>query len=114
MLSAIAVYGVIAFGLRSAPGNWESASPWARSPATCSGSCSVAECAWRHSASAPGSWPHLAIAPRLRSQLYGISMFDPLVFMSVPAVLLGVSFAAGYLPAIRAVRVDPVGALREG
>jgi len=56
----------------------------------------------------------LAIAPLLRSQLYGISMFDPLVFMSVPAVLLVVSFAAGYLPAIRAVRVDPVVALREG
>jgi len=56
----------------------------------------------------------LAITPLLRSQLYGVSMFDPLVFMSVPAVLLGVSFAAGYLPAIRAVRVDPVVALREG
>ena len=56
----------------------------------------------------------LAIAPLLRSQLYGVSMFDPLVFMSASAVLLCVAFAAGYLPAIRAVRVDPVVALREG
>lgn len=56
----------------------------------------------------------LAIAPLLRSQLYGVSAFDPLVLISVGVVLLGVAFAAGYIPAIRAVRVDPVVALREG
>lgn len=56
----------------------------------------------------------LIIAPLLRSQLYGVSTFDPLVFISVSAVLLCVAFAAGYVPAIRAVRVDPVVALREG
>ena len=55
----------------------------------------------------------LAIGPLMRSQLYGISAFDPLVFASVPAVLLGVALAAGYLPAVRAMRVDPIVALRE-
>jgi ABC-type antimicrobial peptide transport system permease subunit len=54
----------------------------------------------------------LAISPLLRSQVYGISMFDPLVFASVPALLLGVAFTAGSLPALRAMRVDPVVALR--
>jgi putative ABC transport system permease protein len=54
----------------------------------------------------------IAIAPLLRSQVYGISLLDPLVFASVPALLLGVALAAGYLPALRAMRVDPVVALR--
>jgi putative ABC transport system permease protein len=56
----------------------------------------------------------LAIGPFLRSQLYGVSMFDPVVFMSVSLVLLCVALLAGYLPALRAIRVDPVVALREG
>jgi predicted permease len=55
----------------------------------------------------------LAVGPLLRSQLYEISVFDPLVYASVPAVLLGVALAAGYVPALRAMRVDPIVALRE-
>jgi putative ABC transport system permease protein len=54
----------------------------------------------------------VAVGPFLRSQVYGISVFDPLVFASVPALLLGVALAAGYVPALRAMRVDPVEALR--
>jgi len=37
----------------------------------------------------------LAVGPVLRSQLYGISAFDPIVFACVPVVLLGVALAAG-------------------
>jgi putative ABC transport system permease protein len=55
----------------------------------------------------------LAMGPLLRSQLYGISTFDPVVFASVPAILLCVAVAAGYLPALRAMRVDPMVALRD-
>jgi len=55
----------------------------------------------------------LAVGPLLRSQLYGISAFDPLVFACMPIVLLGVALAAGYVPAMRAMRVNPIVALRE-
>lgn len=54
----------------------------------------------------------ICAGPLLRSQLYGISIIDPLVFAIVPALLLLVALFAGYVPALRAMRVDPVVALR--
>jgi putative ABC transport system permease protein len=44
--------------------------------------------------------------------LFGISPVDPLAFTSIPVFLLAVAAAASYIPARRAVRVDPILALR--
>jgi predicted permease len=48
----------------------------------------------------------------LRSQLYGVGALDPLTFILVPLVLGLVAVLAAAIPAWRAVRVDPVTALR--
>ena len=48
----------------------------------------------------------------VRSQLFGIEPSDPMALAGAIAVLLTLAFAAAYLPATRASRVDPLTALR--
>ena len=48
----------------------------------------------------------------LRSLLFGVTAGDPMTMTSVVAVLGILSFAAAYLPARRARRLNPVAALR--
>jgi ABC-type antimicrobial peptide transport system permease subunit len=54
----------------------------------------------------------LALTRFMAKMLYGISASDPLTFSAVAAILTLVALAASYLPARRALRLDPVVALR--
>ena len=53
-----------------------------------------------------------AVSQVLSDVLYGMGAHDPFAFVGVPLFLIGIAFLASYLPARRAVCVDPVVALR--
>lgn len=55
----------------------------------------------------------LAATGVVESFLVGVSATDPVTFVGIPLILLGVALAAILVPARRATRVDPVVALRD-
>ena len=54
----------------------------------------------------------LMLTRLLEGMVYGVSMRDPLIFLLVNLLMVAVSLAACYVPSRRAMRVDPLVALR--
>jgi putative ABC transport system permease protein len=55
----------------------------------------------------------LALSRLLQDLVYAIRPTDPLTYAAIAALLLAVALVASYVPARRAMRVDPVSVLRE-
>jgi len=112
LLASIGVYGMVSYsvsrcvheiGIRMALGADRSevmklVLKQAMCPVLIGGFAGVAACA--------------AVSHVLSSMLFGLSAHDPITFISVPLLLLLVALVASYIPARRAMRVDPIVALR--
>jgi predicted permease len=112
LLASLGIYGVIAssvnrreqeIGIRMALG----ASPWNVRRQVIAGTLRLAALGL-----AAGLAASLLLARLIASLLYGISALDPVTFAAMCAVLSAVALLAGYLPAWRASRIDPMCALR--
>jgi putative ABC transport system permease protein len=55
----------------------------------------------------------ICAAKLISKLLFGVNQFDPMSLGLTAAVILSVALAASYIPALRAIRIDPVKALRE-
>jgi len=60
-----------------------------------------------------GTGAALALNRSLQNFVYGVSTIDPFTYGCVAMLLIAVAALATFVPALRAVRLNPVAALRE-
>jgi predicted permease len=112
LLAAAGVYGVVSYSVASRTREFGVRASLGASPG------SIAKLVLREGITLAaaglvvGLCTAVVLARFLRSELYGVGAYDPLTFALSVAVLLTVAVAACYIPARRAMKVDPIVALR--
>ncbi len=111
-LSALGIYGVLAFGVSQRTGEL------GVRMAIGAGRQQIVALVLRQGAwlagigLAVGLLVGAALGQLAKSQLFGVTPYDPLTFAGVPLFLAAIALFAAWLPASRAARIDPQIALR--
>jgi putative ABC transport system permease protein len=111
LLAAAGIFGVVSysvasrtreFGVRAALG----ASPWSIKKMVLMQGLALGGFGL-----AAGLVTSVGVLRFLKGELYGVAAYDPATFLTSTVILLGIAVAACYIPARRAMKVDPMVAL---
>ena len=112
-LSAIGIYGVLAFGVAQRAREFGIRQALGANPRAILTLVLTQGMRTAGIGVALGLIGSIALTRYLESLLFGVGAHDVPVYAAVTTLLLGVAFAACYLPALRATRVAPTVALRD-
>jgi len=113
LLASVGIYGVLAYMVAQRTGEIGIRVALGAKPADVLVTVAGQGMALSAAGIAIGTVAALAVTRLLTKLLFGISATDPATFAGVALLLLAVAGLASYLPARRAMRVDPILALRE-
>lgn len=112
-MAAVGVYGVMALAVSERTAEIGLRLALGATPATVLGSVLREGLALSGAGIAAGFVIAVLVARAMASQLYGIGPSDGVTLAAVPALLLAIALVACLVPAWRAMRLNPVDALRE-
>lgn len=112
LLASLGIYGVMAYSVGHRTGEMGIRMALGAQPGTIAGMVLRQGMAPVAAGLVAGVAGALALGRFLGSLLFGVKAVDPVTMASVAVVLAGVAAAATWVPARRATRIDPAGALR--
>jgi predicted permease len=112
VLAAVGLYGVIAYGARQRTHEIGIRLALGALPEEIGRMVLGRGARWAVGGGGIGLVASLGAARLVRSLLFGVGVGDPVTFVVVTGLLIGVALLACYVPARRAMRVNPIDALR--
>ncbi len=112
-LAAIGLYGILAYAVNQRQAEFGVRLALGAAPSNLLGLVMRKGLTLTLSGLAVGVAAALVLTRSLQAQVYGVDAADPVIYATVSATLLAVALVAVLLPARRAMRVDPVLAMRQ-
>ncbi|HLJ50341.1 MAG TPA: ABC transporter permease [Bryobacteraceae bacterium] len=112
LLASIGLYGVLAYLVGQRTGEFGIRLALGAKPVDILGLVMRKGLALAAAGLVMGALASLPLTSLIRSQLFGVKASDPVVYITIAALLLALALIAMILPARRATRIDPASALR--